>query len=94
MKVYQIDYDLRKQKNYEALHERIRSYGTYCNPLKSSWLIATNQTAIQVRDYLRAVMDSDDGLLVTNVQAEAAWYGLEGNGISNWLQTQGWICTV
>ena len=47
MKVYQIDYDLRKQKNYEAIHERIRSYGTYCNPLKSSWLIATNQTAEQ-----------------------------------------------
>jgi hypothetical protein len=29
MKVYQIDYDLRKQKNYEALHERIRSYGKH-----------------------------------------------------------------
>jgi len=27
MKVYQIDYDLRKQRNYEALHERIKTYG-------------------------------------------------------------------
>ena len=69
MKVYQIDYDLRKQKNYEEINERIRSYGTYCNPL-SSWLIATNQTAVQVRDYLRAVMDSDDGLWVTKLQRE------------------------
>jgi len=93
MKVYQIDYDLRKQKNYEALHERIRSYGTYCNPLKSSWLIATNQTAVQVRDYLRAVMDSDDGLLVTRLQREAAWFGLDDK-TSSWLKTQIENCTV
>ena len=93
MKVYQIDYDLRKQKNYEALHECIRSYKTYCNPLKSSWLIATNQTAIQVRDYLGAVMDNDDGLLVTRLYGEAAWYGLDDK-TSNWLKTQIESCTA
>ncbi|WP_277605761.1 MULTISPECIES: hypothetical protein [Acinetobacter] len=34
-------------------------------------------------------MDSDDGLLVTRLQNEAAWYNLDSKGtkdVSNWLQ--------
>lgn len=78
MTVYQIDYDLRKQRNYAALYERIKSYPQYCKALESTWVIATNQSAVQVRDYLLAVIDADDGLLVTRLQGEAAWAGLSG----------------
>lgn len=84
MKVYQIDYDLRKERNYEALYERIKSYGTWCRALESTWLIATNQSATQIRDHLAGAMDSDDGLLVTRLQGEAAWRGLSQEK-SNWL---------
>lgn len=85
MSVYQINYDLRKQRDYSSLIERIKSYGTWCHPLESVWIIVTDQTAVQVRDNLRAVMDADDGLLVTRLQGEAAWYGLS-NEISQWLK--------
>ena len=93
MKVYQISYDLRKQRNYEALYERIRSYGIYSHALESTWLIASNQTAVQVCDYLYEVMDSDDGLLVTRLQGEAAWNGLRDK-TTEWLQNQLNSCTV
>lgn len=53
MRVYQISYDLRKQRNYEALYERIKAYGTWCHPLESTWIIACNQTAEQVRNILQ-----------------------------------------
>lgn len=85
MSVYQINYDLRKQRDYSPLIERIQSYGTWCHPLKSAWIIVTDQTAVQVRDNLEAVMDGDDELLVTRLQGEAAWYGLS-NEISQWLK--------
>ncbi|ACZ75291.1 putative SinR-like protein [Dickeya parazeae Ech586] len=85
MSVYQINYDLRKQRDYSPLIERIKSYGYWCHPLESAWIIVTDQTAVQVRDNLKAVMDSDDGLLVTRLQGEAAWYGLS-NEISQWLK--------
>jgi len=84
MAVYQINYDLRKQKDYVSLIERIKSYGTWCNPLESAWMIVTSQTVVQVRDYLQAVMDNDDGLLVTSLQGEAAWYGLP-NDVTQWI---------
>ncbi|MCS3608472.1 hypothetical protein [Erwinia rhapontici] len=86
MSVYQINYDLRKQKDYSSLIERIQSYGTWCHPLESVWIIVTNQTATQVRDYLATVMDNDDGILVTRLQGEAAWYGLS-NEVSQWIQS-------
>lgn len=76
MAVYQIDYDLRKQRNYAPLYERLKTYPQWCKALESTWVISTNQSAVQVRDYLKAVMDADDGLLVTRLQGEAAWYGL------------------
>jgi hypothetical protein len=41
MRVYQISYDLRKQRNYEALYQRIKAYGTWAHPLESSWVIAS-----------------------------------------------------
>ena len=85
MSVYQVSYDLRKQRNYDALYERIKRYESWGHALESTWVIVTNQSAAQVRDNLKAVMDEDDGLLVTRLQGEAAWYGL-GNGVPDWLK--------
>jgi hypothetical protein len=93
MKVYQVSYDLRKQRNYDALYKRIKDYGSYCHPLESSWVIATSETASQVRDYLAQAMDQDDGLLVTRLQGEAAWRNIDDK-ISNWLKQQLGTCTV
>ena len=64
MKVYQINYDLRNQRNYPKLINQIKAYGTYAKPLESCWVIATDQTARQVRDNLASVMDADDPGLV------------------------------
>ena len=87
MKAYQINYDLRKQRNYEALYDRLKAYGEWCHPLESCWVIATQQSATQIRDNLAKAMDADDGLLVTRLQGEAAWRNL-GDDVSNWLKQQ------
>lgn len=91
MKLYQINYDLRKKRDYSSLIKKIKEYGTYAKPLESCWLIATNQSASQIRNNLASVMDEDDGLLVTRLQNEAAWRNLkdDSNGlIAKWLQEQ------
>lgn len=87
MSVYQINYDLRKQKDYSSLIKRIKGYPKWCNPLESAWIIVTNQSASQIRDHLKAVMDSDDGLLVTRLQWEWAGSGLSKE-IYDWLRSQ------
>ena len=85
MRVYQISYDLRKQRNYNALYERIKKLGHWGHILESSWVVATNLSATQIRDDLLQTIDSDDGLLVTRLSGEAAWYGLGAN-IDRWLK--------
>lgn len=76
MAVYQIDYDLRKQRNYQDLYDRLKRYPSWCRPLESTWVIGTTQTAVQIRDYLKGAMDPDDGILVTKLTGEAAWANL------------------
>jgi len=93
MKLYQINYDLRKKRDYQSLYERIKAYGTWCRPLESTWIVATTQTAAQVRDNLKTVMDADDGLLVTRLKGDAAWYGLATEQ-AKWLQNQYQRCEV
>lgn len=91
MKVYQINYDLRKNRDYTSLFNKIESYGTWAKPLESCWIIATNQSAEQLRDSLASVIDSDDGLLVTRLSGEAAWRRLDHDQkdeMSNWLIEQ------
>jgi len=85
MAVYQIDYDLRNQRDYQALYERIQSYGVWCRPLQSTWIIQTSQSAEQVRDHIFGAMDRDDGLLVTRLFGEAAWRNID-NDVSSYLK--------
>lgn len=89
MALYQVSYDLRKVRDQFALHERIRSYGTYARVLEASWIIRTDQSADQIRDYLAEVMDQDDGLLVVKLTGEAGWKGLKDDrygGTSKWIK--------
>lgn len=91
MKVYQISYDLRKQRDYSSLIKQIKAYDAYARPLESCWLIATDQSATQVRNNLASVMDADDGLLITRLQGEAAWRMVDGDSdgkMSKWLKEQ------
>lgn len=87
MKVYQISYDLRNKRNYNALYERIKKLGSWCHALESSWVVATQKSASQIRDDLKLATDRDDGLLVTRLQGEAAWYGLSDK-VRQWLKKQ------
>lgn len=89
MKVYQINYDLRNKRNYKALYEKIKSYGTWAKPLESCWIIVADKSATEVRDELSVVMDADDGLLVTGLSGSAAWQLLDSDSdstMTNWLK--------
>ena len=86
MSTFEICYDLRQPgRNYSALHKAIESYGTYYHCLESTWIVRTDSSATQIRDYLLQFVDSNDAVLVTKLAGEAAWYGIVH---SDWLQRQ------
>ena len=84
MKCYIITYDLRKFRNYDALYNAIKSYGTWGKITESTWAIVTYQNTAQIRDYLLNYIDNDDRLFVLKSGGEAAWQNVIAE--NNWLQ--------
>ena len=86
MKTMIITYDLHKVgQNYDCLKESIKSYGTWCHPQGSVWLIRTTSSASQVRDKLKRCLDGNDKLFVAALTGEAAWIG-HSDVVSNWIK--------
>ena len=83
---YIITYDLSAPgRNYDALYEGIKAYGTWGRITESSWAIVTSDTAATVRDNLSQVVDSNDKLFVGTLSAPWASWGL-GKDIGDWLR--------
>lgn len=82
-----ISYDLnRPHQDYPKLLDKLRSYGTYWHHLDSLWIIKTSESAKEMRDVLKAFIDSNDELLVVNITGDpAAWTGFSDRA-SKWLK--------
>jgi len=83
-----IGYDLNKPlQNYQGLIKALKEFDTWWHQLDSTWIVATEQTAEQIRDKLISYLDKNDELLVTKISAPAAWQGFNEEG-SQWLRNQ------
>lgn len=72
MSAYLVSYDLNNPgKNYDALYERIKAYGTYLHLLDSAWIVISTASAQQVTDHLYAALDSGDDLFVVDISGQA-----------------------
>jgi hypothetical protein len=85
MASYIIGYDLNTLgQDYSDLRDAIKSYGTWWHHLDSTWIITTDDSAVQIRDYLKQFMDANDELLVAELTGVGAWTGFNSKG-SDWL---------
>jgi CRISPR/Cas system-associated endoribonuclease Cas2 len=73
MALYFVDYDLRKQADYNKLYDALESLGAN-RILESMWAFNHNSTSCsEVRDHLMQFIDIDDGLVVSRVVDWAAY---------------------
>lgn len=88
MNTYLISYDLRgKGKNYQALYDAIKAYGTWCHVHESTWAIVSSSSSEQIRDNLAKHLDRDDTIFVVRcAKGDAAWRGLTEQQ-STWLKS-------
>jgi hypothetical protein len=89
MKSYMIGYDLNTPgKDYadliEAIREKFKPTG-FWHHLDSTWIVKSDETAVQIRNYLKPFLDSNDELLVVRLSDESAWAGFNTAG-SEWLR--------
>lgn len=74
-------------QNYDEIIRRIKAYGTWARLGGSEYLIYTNSTPIQVRDNLKAALDTNDKLFVGTCVAPAAWTGY-GAETDEWIKSK------
>lgn len=85
MPSYVVTYDLTgPDRDYDALIDHLKSYGTYSHALKSTWLIVTTKSAKEVRDAATKHMDKDDKILVVKATGVSAWRNLRP-ATSDWI---------
>ena len=78
MALYTLSYDLRKQRDYQKLYDELKKFNAI-RILESIWCFNRfNTSASGLRDHFTQFMDSDDGLLVTEVN-DWATYNTLGN---------------
>lgn len=82
-----LGYDLNKAgQNYSGLIAGIKeTFPIYWHCLDSTWIIKTDWTPAQVRDWLWARMDANDEVFVVDITGKAAaWAGFTGT-CQSWL---------
>jgi len=85
MNTYIITYDLLKPgQNYTKLISLIQKYDYFAKITESCYIINTEETPVQIRDYLKGAVDNNDKIFVGLIKAPAAWAGM-ANNVSNWL---------
>lgn len=71
---YIISYDLcQPDRDYEALYQVLRSFPNWGKLTESTWAVVTSKTAVEIRDFLRNYIDSNDRLIVILSGRSAAW---------------------
>ena len=84
MATYIISYDLRGQRQYDALYAAIKKYPAWAHITESTWAVKTGRSAVAVRDNLTKSIDADDRIFVVKSGVEAAWRNVKCK--SEWLK--------
>jgi len=81
-----ISYDLRRPgQDYPELFAAIKSIGTWCHPLESTWIVRTTLSSADVRTRLSNHVDANDKVLVTALAGDWASSGLDKQS-NDWLR--------
>ena len=73
MALYFISYDLRKQRNYQQLYDKLGEFKAV-RILESTWCFNRKDTTpAGLRDFFKKFIDQDDGIIVSEVEKWASF---------------------
>lgn len=84
--LYSVSYDLQNATSeYQELYNGIKDFGTWWHQTESVWMIKTEKSAKEIRDYLTQFIKDGDKLFVIEVKKHWAGIGFSGNEY-DWLK--------
>ena len=72
MATFIISYDAHNVRDYDTLYEEFADVGAV-RLLESVWGTDLDNTAAEVRDWIRGLLDDDDSVLVIQVKPKPSW---------------------
>ena len=81
-KLYFIDYDLRKERNYQTLYDELNRLKAI-QVLESCWCLKIDgSSTVEIRDHFKKFIDANDGIMVSEI---SDWASYNTNGHPNQL---------
>ncbi|MGO8044953.1 hypothetical protein ACC713_18790 [Rhizobium johnstonii] len=72
MATFIITYDTHKGRNYQSFYEGIKAHGGVALA-ESVWGVELNNTVVEVRDWAKNLLDSDDTIVVFQIKPKLSW---------------------
>ncbi len=86
MNCYIVTFEIISAERKNSVKNKLKEYGAYCPINDNCWAIATDQSAVAVRDNVGQALNPDDRIFVIRSGTEAAWKNAYGNENSKWLK--------
>ena len=81
-KLFFIDYDLRKERDYQTLYDELNRLKAI-QVLESCWCLRIKgSSAVEIRDHFKKFIDINDGIMVSEI---SDWASYNTNGHPNQL---------
>lgn len=86
MSCYIVTFEVADPAAKTRLKEQIKTYNNYCPINENSWAVVTENTALQVCNYLKTVVADTDRIFVIKSGTEGAWINAYGQPHTDWLR--------
>jgi hypothetical protein len=86
MSTYLISYDLSAPgRNYQPVYDYMQNFSDRMKPLQTVYLVHTSESAGTIRDELKGLVDSNDKVLVVEVDT-LSWGTFNLPNTAKWLK--------
>ena len=85
MTCYVVTFEPSAGTSVDKIHERLKTFTSYCPIHKYCWAVMSDFTPVQMRDHLAAA-DSGARIFVVRSGTAAAWRNPYGEKNSEWLK--------
>ena len=86
MTTYIVTFEVSDASRKDVLKEKLRTYGTFCPIHDNCWAIVSDQTPVQIRDFLSGALSESDRIFVIRSGIYSAWKNSYGKKHDEWLK--------
>ncbi len=86
MTTYIVTFEVSDASKQNQLKEKLKQYSGYCPIHDNCWAVISDQSAVQIRDFLNKDISESDRIFVIRSGIEAAWTNPYNTKNSEWLK--------